>query len=294
MSAAAPALCLQALTCSADGRTLLAIDTLTVGTGERVALVGHNGAGKTTLLRLCSGFMRPDRGSAEVLGRALAETLSTAELRALRREVGQVLQGLHLVARLTALENVLIGSLGRVTGWRSWTRCFPAREIADAEAALRAVGLFQHARTRADRLSGGEKQKVAIARLLLQRPRLILADEPTAALDPSAAAEVCQLLLQAARQATLITVVHNPALLPLLAERVIGLRQGRIAFDLPLAEVGEAQLASLYRADSGAEDCSTGHPFHPFPRLDAATAAAVTGIVRWPTASPESLAGKNS
>jgi phosphonate transport system ATP-binding protein len=251
MSAAAPAICLQAMACCADGRLLLAIDSLTVWPGERIAVVGHNGAGKTTLLRLCSGFLRPAEGSAEVLGRALAAPLRAAELRALRSEIGQVLQGLHLVARLSALENVLIGSLGRVTGWRSWTRCFPANEVADAEAALHAVGLFRHAGTRADRLSGGEKQKVAIARLLIQRPRLILADEPTAALDPAAAGEVCQLLGSAARQATLITVVHNPALLPLLAERVIGLRQGRIAFDLPLAQVGEPELARLYRPQSG-------------------------------------------
>jgi phosphonate transport system ATP-binding protein len=171
----------------------------------------------------------------------------------LRQEVGQVLQGLHLVARLSALENVLIGSLGRVTGWRSWTRCYPPPEVASAETSLHAVGLLAHARTRADRLSGGEKQKVAIARLLMQRPRLILADEPTAALDPSAAAEVCHLLVKAARQATLITVVHNPALLPLLAERVIGLRHGRIAFDLPLARVSDQELGDLYRPDGGTE-----------------------------------------
>ena len=113
------------------------------------------------------------------------------------------------------------------------------------------MGLLARARTRADRLSGGEKQKVAIARLLMQRPRLILADEPTAALDPSAAAEVCHLLVRAAREATLITVVHNLALLPLLAERVIGLKQGRIAFDLPLARVDDQELVDLYRPDAG-------------------------------------------
>ena len=88
---------------------------------------------------------------------------------------------------------------------------------------------------------------MAIARLLMQRPRLILADEPTAALDPSAAAEVCQLLVGAARQATLISVVHNPVLLPLLAGRVIGLRQGRIAFDLPLNDLDHQELANLYQ-----------------------------------------------
>jgi phosphonate transport system ATP-binding protein len=103
---------------------------------------------------------------------------------------------------------------------------------------------------RTDSLSGGERQKVAIARLLLQRPRLILADEPTAALDPTAAREVCQLITQAAAQSTLISIVHNPALLPLLADRVIGLKNGFMAFDLPVAAVDAACLEALYKSDS--------------------------------------------
>ncbi len=116
--------------------------------------------------------------------------------------------------------------------------------------ALRAVGLGERCATHADRLSGGERQKVAIARMLLQRPRLILADEPTAALDPAAAGEVCALLANAAgadRGVTLLSVVHSPALLPLLCERVIGLAHGRIVFDRPVAAVGDNGLASLYR-----------------------------------------------
>jgi len=247
----ARAVALSGLVCrAADQRTLLEVDELQVAQGERIAIIGHNGSGKTTLLRLLSGFTRPAAGSVEVLGRALADPLPAARLRNLRCEVGQVVQGVPLVARLTALENVLIGSLGRVAGWRGWMRCFPAEEVSRAEAALQAVGLQAHAPRRADRLSGGERQKVAIARLLLQRPRLILADEPTAALDPLAATEICRLLAGAARGATLISVVHNPVLLPLLAERVIGLKQGRVAFDLSLAEVGEQELGALYRAGS--------------------------------------------
>ena len=242
---------LQSALCAADGRALLEIDQLTVTHGERIAIVGHNGAGKSTLLRLLSGFMPPAHGQVEVLGYNLSRPLPAGELRALRVELGQVMQGLHLVARLSALDNTLIGSLGRVSGWRSWTRCFPASEVTRAEAALHAVGLLPRAQIRADKLSGGERQKVAIARLLMQGPRLILADEPTAALDPSAAVEVCHLLSKAAAEATLITVVHNPSLLPLLADRVIGLKQGRISFDLPIAAVDDQKLVDLYRPDAG-------------------------------------------
>jgi phosphonate transport system ATP-binding protein len=245
------AISLRKVCCIADGRALLDVDALDIRQGERIAIVGHNGAGKSTLLRLLTGFMPAAHGTVEVLGRPLAEP-TPGELRALRREVGQIHQGLHLVSRLTALENVLIGSLGRVVGWRSWARCFPTAEIARAEAALHAVGLLARANTRADKLSGGERQKVAIARLLVQQPKLILADEPTAALDPAAAGEVCHLLVQAAAGATLLTIVHNPSLLPLLAERVIGLKAGRIAFDLPLAAVDDRKLGNLYRPNEAA------------------------------------------
>lgn len=245
-----PNISLHSVLCAADGRALLQIEQLTVAQGERIAIVGHNGAGKSTLLRLLSGFMRPTHGQVEVLGRNLSQPMVAHELRALRVELGQVLQGLHLVANLSALDNVLIGSLGRVNGWRGWTRCFPASEVVRAEAALLSVGMLQRASTRSDRLSGGERQKIAIARLLMQGPRLILADEPTAALDPSAAAEVCHLLAQAATDATLISVVHNPSLIPLLADRVIGLKHGQIIFDLPVTAVDDQKLVDLYRPDA--------------------------------------------
>ena len=232
--------------CTLAGRTVLDIDRLVVGEGERVAIVGHNGAGKSTLLRVLSGFTRPTAGQVSVLGVRLDMPLPPARLRALRREAGQVLQGLHLVPRLSALENVLIGCLGRVTGWRSWVRRYPAHECERACAALAMVGMLDKASMRTDGLSGGERQKVAIARLLVQAPRLILADEPTAALDPAAAQEICRVLGTAAGDATLVAVVHNTALLPLLADRVIGLRQGRVVFDLPQTQVDEVQLAALY------------------------------------------------
>ena len=245
---------MDSLVCAVGGRTLLEVAKLRIEPGERVGIIGPNGAGKSSLLRALSGFITPTQGQLEVLGRPLHAALTPGELRDLRQAIGQVLQGLHLVARLSVLDNVLIGALGRIHGWRRWSRHFTPTEHTQARAALEAVGLPTRAAARADQLSGGERQKVALARLLMQQPRLILADEPTAALDPAAAVEVCQLLAQAAQGATLITVVHNPVLLKGLADRVIGLRAGRIAFDLPVTEMSEALLARLYRPTPGPQD----------------------------------------
>jgi phosphonate transport system ATP-binding protein len=264
MSVQRPVIETDGFVCQVAGRTTLDIGRLAITRGERIAIVGANGAGKSTLVRTLTGFVLPTRGAVDVLGRRISVRSHRRELRSLRGEVGQVLQGLHLVQRLSALENVLIGALGRLPGWRSWARCYHERDVSDAENALRDVGLLAKADERADRLSGGERQKVAIARMLMQRPTLILADEPTASLDPLAAAEICRLLADTAKGATLISVVHNPSLLPMLAERVLGLKHGRIAFDLPLSALDDRQLARLYRPDA----CSVLAPV-PHARVEA-------------------------
>jgi phosphonate transport system ATP-binding protein len=250
----APDIDIRDLRCEFHGRLTLALPRLTIEGGEHITLIGPNGAGKSTLLRCLAGFATTTGGHLSVLGRPLHK-IDHQALRGLRAEVGVVLQGLHLVQRLSALENVLIGALGRLNGaeaWRSWARIYSPRERAAAFAALHQVGMAGREQERADKLSGGERQKVAIARMLMQRPRLILADEPTAALDPAAALEICELLVRAAKglNATLISVVHNTALLPMLGDRVIGLRQAGLAFDLPVAAVGETELQTLYRNDS--------------------------------------------
>ena len=246
----APHVVIENLRCeAAHGRVTLEIARLKIAAGERLAIVGPNGAGKSTLLRCLSGFAAPVAGRVQVLDRVVDVRLASAELRRLRGEVAQVLQGLHLVQRLSVLDNVLVGALGRLHGWRSWARWHRPQDVAEALRAIEAVGLTAKADERTDRLSGGERQKVSIARMLMQRPRLILADEPTASLDPAAAREVCRLLQRGAAQATLISVVHQPELLPLLADRVIGLRHGRLVFDQPLARVDPAMLDALYGAD---------------------------------------------
>ena len=243
----APVVSLHDVRCEVQGRIILQIDHLHVHAGERVAVVGHNGAGKSTLLKVLSGLVTIAQGRVQVLGAHVSPGMRQQDLRTLRSKVGHLWQGLHLVGRLRALDNVLIGALGRVKGWRSWLRLYAAPDQALARLALERVGAADLADVRCDQLSGGERQKVALARLLMQGPELVLADEPTAALDPAAAAQSCAQLLQAAQQATLITVVHNTALLPLLADRVIGLRQGRVMFDLPIAQVNDTVLNQLYQ-----------------------------------------------
>jgi phosphonate transport system ATP-binding protein len=238
---------------SAAGRTLLDIDDLHIDPGERVAIIGPNGAGKSTLLRVLGGFVTPERGELAMLGRHFGPDAPTPagrrDWRWLRSQTGQVMQGLHLVPRLSAQDNVVLGALARPGGmslWQSWTRLYPAGLRAQADDALRELGLDAQIHTRADRLSGGERQKVSLARLRLQSPALILADEPTSALDPGATREACRFLAQASQAATLLCVLHDTELLPLLAQRVIGLREGRLVFDVPVGQLTSDQLTALY------------------------------------------------
>ncbi|MCQ8896439.1 ATP-binding cassette domain-containing protein [Limnobacter humi] len=237
---------LRDVSVQAQGKVLLHIPQLSVSAGERVAVLGRNGAGKSTLLRVLNGFVKPESGTVRVNGSQVYPFTAQTSLKQVRADIGQVLQGLHLVPRLSVLENVLVGGVHRMPVFRSWCRIFNAGEIAQAQAALTAVNALHLANTRADRLSGGERQKVAIARMLMQAPRLVLADEPTAALDPTAADEVCDLLVKASTGTTLLTVVHQVELVPRLANRVLGLQHGQLVLDCPVNQLDQQQLDALY------------------------------------------------
>lgn len=229
----------------AAGRPLLLGLDWQVQPGQRVAVLGHNGAGKSTLLRSLAGFMPVAQGQLRVMGTALHCKPSFSALRTLRAQVAQVHQGVHLVGRLSALDNVLIGGAARFGSPLSWLCRWPRPERDAAEAALARVGLADAAGRRADTLSGGERQKVAMARALHQRARVLLADEPTAALDARAEDELLTLLDGLVREQglTLISVVHDLRLLPRLADRVLVLRQGRAVLDGALAEVSPQTLS---------------------------------------------------
>ncbi len=234
---------------SAAGKPLLHDMTLTVEAGECVALVGPNGAGKSTLLRALSGFCDVTGGSLHVHGLELTarRRAGASAIRRLRRRIAQVHQGLHLVDRLSVLDNVLVGAAGRCSSPLTWLRRWPAVERAEAHAALARVGMDWAAARRADSLSGGERQKVAIARALQQRAPILLADEPTASLDVQAADAVLELLGAVVRErgSTLICVLHDLERVPRIATRAICLRHGRVIADLAATPDMPRQLTCL-------------------------------------------------
>jgi phosphonate transport system ATP-binding protein len=217
---------------------------LSVAFGERIAVVGHNGAGKSSFLRALSGFNNVQHGSLKVLGTDISVIGKRSALRNLRSRVAQVHQGLHLIARLSAIDNVLIGGAARSTSCLTWIRRWPAQEHEQARAALARVGMAWAAGRRTDSLSGGERQKVAIARALHQNAPMLLADEPTASLDAEAADEVINLIttLVAERKSTLICVVHDLDLVPRLADRVVVLRRGQVVADMAVTGSTTSEL----------------------------------------------------
>jgi phosphonate transport system ATP-binding protein len=221
--------------------------SLQVSAGERVALVGPSGAGKSTLLRLCTRAVDADTGTVRVLGEELSR-LSARELAALRRRVGTVHQQLHLVDRLRVVHNVNAGRLGQWPWWRSlWSLASP-RDAYPAREALAATGIGDRWDERTDRLSGGEQQRVALARVLVQAPDLVLADEPVSSLDPARADEVVRLLCDtvASGHRALVVSLHDFDLAVRRCDRLVGLRDGRVLFDLPADQVDAALHRSLY------------------------------------------------
>jgi phosphonate transport system ATP-binding protein len=220
---------------------------LVVRPGEFVVVLGRSGAGKTTLLRAINRLVEPTAGVVRVAGRAVTGA-DPAGLRAARRQIGMVFQQFNLVRRASVLENVLAGRLGYVPVLPSLLGRFPAADRALALDCLARVGLAHLADRRADTLSGGEQQRVAIARALAQAPTVILADEPTASLDPALTTEIMDILRAVNREGGLTLVVSQHQLETALAYagRIVGVRAGRVVFDGAAAAVTPAVVAAIY------------------------------------------------
>lgn len=229
--------------------SVLAVDDvdLTIEAGERVAVVGPSGAGKSTLLALCTGAVTPTTGTVEVLGQPLASA-TPRQLAAVRRRVGSLHQRLHLVGRLRVVHNVNAGRLGAWPWWRALASLVRPLEVAATREALARTGIGDKVFVRTDELSGGEQQRVALARLLVQDPDLVLADEPVSSLDPARAEEVLRLLCETVtgRERTLLVSLHDVDLALRHCDRVVGVRSGRLVFDLPTAAVTEELRRQLY------------------------------------------------
>ncbi len=231
---------------------LRALD-LRVADGEAVALLGPSGAGKTTLLRLINGSVVPSAGTVRVGGQDLA-SLDYGALRRLRSRVAVIHQDLRLVPNVSVARNVLSGGLGRQGFWSSTRTLLRPRdaELEAAHALLERVGVADKLFHRTDRLSGGQQQRVAVARALYQQPRVMLADEPVASVDPARARDLVTLLARLAREdgATLIMSLHSPELAREFFPRAVALRDGRVAADGPPSAL---DLDALYRLPAEAD-----------------------------------------
>ena len=245
-----PTVVLDRVTKRYGGTAALDRVSATIVPGTFVAVIGRSGAGKTTLLRALSRTVSPTDGTIRFGGQDLAG-LRGAGLRAHRGRVGMIYQQFNLVRRLRVLDNVLIGRLGHLTGWRRWTALARRFSVADRDVAFRCldhVGLLDRVWQRTDTLSGGEQQRVAIAKILAQEPRIILGDEPVASLDLMNGALVMSTLRDVATRAglTVIATLHHVDYARRYADRILGLRGGRLVFDGCPDELTDAALVDVF------------------------------------------------
>ncbi|HEY3059225.1 MAG TPA: phosphonate ABC transporter ATP-binding protein [Chloroflexota bacterium] len=219
---------------------------LTVNDGEFVVLIGLSGSGKSTLLRCINRLIEPTSGRILLDGVDITAA-NTAELRKIRRNIGMIFQQFNLVRRSSVLTNVLTGRLGYVSPWQSMLQHFGDDDYGRALINLDRVGLRERAHQRSDRLSGGQQQRVGIARALMQEPKIMLADEPVASLDPATSHSVLKYLQQINREGmTVICSLHFLSLARAYGTRVIALKGGRLMFDGLPSQIDERRFKEIY------------------------------------------------
>ncbi|MFQ5542651.1 MAG: phosphonate ABC transporter ATP-binding protein [Candidatus Binatia bacterium] len=227
--------------------------------GEFLGIIGLSGAGKSTLLRCINRLIDPNSGEILIPRNVFIPgadsscidvlKLSRHDLRLLRRKVGMIFQQFNIVKRLSVMENVLSGGLGYQSGFTSCLKLFSLAEKKRALLNLKRVGLLNHAYKRADELSGGEQQRVAIARTLMQNPSIILADEPVSNLDPKLSRVILDILKRICSEdgITAMVSLHTLDLTKEYADRILGLSQGQVLFDGPAKNLNDASAEMIYQ-----------------------------------------------
>lgn len=239
------------------GDGVLGLNDVKLGfrTGEITVLLGLSGSGKSTLLRHINGLHTPTSGNVRVLGQDVS-TLNKKDLRRLRKDIGVIFQSFNLVGPMSVLENVCTGALGNLKGPRLSLMMYPKAVKQEALETLERVGLAERAHQRADTLSGGQQQRAAIARALMQHPKILLADEPVAALDPVSSQTVINLLEKICREdgLTVISSLHQVQLSIDFADRIVGLQSGRVGFDRSTEGMTAETANEIYRSVSAVTD----------------------------------------
>ncbi|HYF94280.1 MAG TPA: phosphonate ABC transporter ATP-binding protein [Symbiobacteriaceae bacterium] len=242
-----------------DGTKALKNVNLTVNEGEFIVIVGLSGAGKSTLIRCINRLVEPTAGQLLAFGQDVTK-MSDAELRRWRTQVGMIFQSFNLVKRSSVLQNVLAGRLGHTGTMRSLLGMWSHDDIELAKRCLERVGIPEKLYNRADALSGGQQQRVSIARALCQKPKIMLADEPVASLDPPTSHSVLRDLKRINREDKITTFVnlHFIDMAQEYADRIIGMRAGDIVFDGPAKDVTEQTFEEIYGRKIRPEDTRAG------------------------------------
>ena len=218
---------------------------------EIVSIIGPSGAGKSTFIRCINRLVEPTGGEVWIGGDEVT-AMSKSDLKGARREMGFIFQEFNLVERLTVMENVLSGRLGYLSTWRALRRDFPQEDVDYAYEVLERVGMAGFENNRADELSGGQRQRVGIARAVIQRPEILLVDEPTSSLDPETSREVMGLLTDIAADYDIPVLIniHEVNLAVDYVDRVVGLRNGQVVWEGEPDELDEQARDTIYRGEA--------------------------------------------